>query len=776
MPNVSVEVRIRPNSRNVIEFSNNKITVGSKIYTFSKVHNRISQNLLFNTSVTPFVERFISGENCTILAYGQTGSGKTYTMGLSHLENVGDKGIIQNSLEMMFKRGLKLSCSFIEIYNENIYDLMNEARIPLNLRQGYGDINIVGLKETEISTFGEVMTVLRRGNENRTTKTTKMNLESSRSHAMLIITLKQNINGKDIESKMTFVDLAGSERLKRSECTGNTAKESISINSGLLSLGNVINALYLKKPHIPFRDSKLTRILEKCLNGYVLLIACVSGLQDDIFETMNTLKYASRAALISLNKKVYIENDKDKQIILNLKKEISGLKDENNRLRAMLNTTAYSNEKILMHPMVIELMNRLKKYESNMNFSDNNFNINIKNTDENINIKNIDENINISNINNIKNFSNDINTKNTDENNVKKDILVNIKNIELNSNIKTDTNKDITTDITTETQSNIENPFIKNENGQRKRTRVVSFNLEPRTKSVLFTPLKECYKASFRLIEKFEDQSSLSFLYHKSCLIFNTIDSKIKSIENNTLIQNDIASDESIRCLYSYKDTLFYTSRSLLKRVSDSGRSLPVYAYKNAITAIFIINNLAFTGHEDGVINILDLNSNKIIYYNKIHNSAIFDIILYEDKFFSCSRDHSVKFNKFIFSSQQFLDDFITLSPPHYDSVGKLLYFKDKCVSLGRDCAIKVWNDNNPFKTVPYAHESWIKCGSSTNRYFVTGCKNGIIKFWDFIDQSVRCIGRIEIGSSVNCVCSIGNEIWIGTQNKKIYKYNIIFD
>ena len=109
MPNVCVEVRIRPNSRNILEFSGNKIVVGSKIFTFSKIHSKTTQSSLFNSSIASFIEKFLNGGNCSILAYGQTGSGKTYTMGLSHKY---ENGIIQNSLEMIFRKEITLiSCN-----------------------------------------------------------------------------------------------------------------------------------------------------------------------------------------------------------------------------------------------------------------------------------------------------------------------------------------------------------------------------------------------------------------------------------------------------------------------------------------------------------------------------------------------------------------------------------------------------------------------------------------------------------------------------------------
>lgn len=952
MPNVCVEVRIRPNSRNVLEFSGNKIVVGSKIFTFSKVHSKVPQLNLFNLSILPFVEKFIGGGNCSILAYGQTGSGKTYTMGLSHRY---EQGIIQYSLDSIFKKGLSLTVSFIEIYNEEIYDLQSQSRLPLSLRAGLNEINIVGLKETLVTSYEEAIEILKRGSESRTTKSTKMNSESSRSHAIFTLSLCQKINDQIVESKLTFVDLAGSERLKRSECVGRQAKEAISINCGLLSLGNVINALYTNKSHIPFRDSKLTRILEKCLIGSTLLIACISGLQEDAFETTNTLKYASRAALISLNEKVHIENDKDKLIILNLKKEISKLKEENNRLRLQAVSRGMKNENIIGHPLVSELFSRLKLYESEEairnllqnldkrenvdNYIDSTvqneifinedkgqniltnkrslLNKNIKNSifssnstslsSDNVNEKrrgfSLYNGHNTSGINlNINNrfTSNDLSTNSinrfkidredldrryestvdnttkilrNDENkkfdglkvitsnqlfdqkikstdntgsqskdvddlkeitsNPSKDLLtsqqlrynsilakassifderidtisyVNNANpeimngitkepisdikydspignvpVELNDqneikqkesgnsinsllpNLNLKTNSKIQQSIITDSH-NIENTCMNDQStNNRKRTRLVSFDLEPKGKSSLFTPLKEIPSVKLTLIDEFENFNAISLLKHNGKLFFNCIDSKIRFYDG----QVDIAvSDDSIRCLYSSSD-LFYSSRSLLKVFHSHGRPLPVFAYKTEISALKIKENLIFTGHDDGTVNILDRRSNELIFNEKLHKSTVFDICIMEDCIYTCSRDHSVKYS--------LMDNlsFTTLSPPHYDTVSSLIPFKDKCVSVSRDSSIKVWNGDRPFKTVPYAHDSWIKSAVTMDNLFMTGCKNGVLKCWNLTDQSIRCVGKIDVGFSINCMTEFDNDVWISCQNKKIQRYSV---
>ncbi|KAI8138138.1 P-loop containing nucleoside triphosphate hydrolase protein [Fennellomyces sp. T-0311] len=204
--------------------------------------------------------------------------------------------------------------SFVEIYNEELIDLLNPAapneRPPITIREDVkGQIYWTGVKEMAVQNADEVMMYLHQGTLNRATGATDMNEKSSRSHAILSITLKQErwMPSKGdagdwviTTSKFHFVDLAGSERLKRTAAEGDRRKEGININGGLLALGNVISVLgdpSKKHAHIPYRDSKLTRLLQDSLGGNAttLMIACVSPAEYNLPETINTLQYASRA-------------------------------------------------------------------------------------------------------------------------------------------------------------------------------------------------------------------------------------------------------------------------------------------------------------------------------------------------------------------------------------------------------------------------------------------------------------------------------------------------
>lgn len=206
----------------------------------------------------------------------------------------------------------KISASFLEVYGEDVHDLLDRDRKSLPLREdSNGGIVIAGLTSRPVGTATAALEVLNEGTMNRTTAATLMNLTSSRSHAVFTINLSQTTrsgNEGDVdvttESQFTFVDLAGSERMKKTGAEGERAREGIKINEGLLALGNVINALAdderlakEKKVHVPYRQSKLTRLLQDALGGnsQTLFLACVSPSDTNASETLSTMHYANRA-------------------------------------------------------------------------------------------------------------------------------------------------------------------------------------------------------------------------------------------------------------------------------------------------------------------------------------------------------------------------------------------------------------------------------------------------------------------------------------------------
>uniref|UniRef100_A0A8C2CA05 Kinesin-like protein n=1 Tax=Cyprinus carpio TaxID=7962 RepID=A0A8C2CA05_CYPCA len=298
-----------------------QVIVGNdKAFTYDYVFDpTIEQEEVFNTAVSPLLSGLIRGYNATVLAYGQTGSGKTFSMGgtyTSEQENESTVGVIPRVIRRIFQEKSKcadceflLAVSYLEIYNEEILDLLctSKDKPIISIREDPKDgIKIVGLTEKEVFTAHEMVGCLELGNSARTVGSTAMNAASSRSHAIFTISLEQRRKGDKgdvMVSKLHLVDLAGSERQKKTKAEGDRLKEGISINRGLLSLGNVISALgdeSKKGTFVPYRDSKLTRLLQDSLGGnsHTLMIACVSPADSNIEETINTLRYADRARKI----------------------------------------------------------------------------------------------------------------------------------------------------------------------------------------------------------------------------------------------------------------------------------------------------------------------------------------------------------------------------------------------------------------------------------------------------------------------------------------------
>ncbi|KAL3340201.1 hypothetical protein AABB24_028698 [Solanum stoloniferum] len=320
-----------------------QVQIGSHVFTFDYVFGSggYASSRIFDECVAPLVDALFQGYNGTVLAYGQTGSGKTYTMGTNYNGEEQTGGVIPMVMNTIFSRAeamkesteLLIRVSFIEIFKEEVFDLLDQnaiafcktdgaakptggpARVPIQIRETvHGGITLAGVTEAEVRTKEEMACFLLQGSVARATGSTKMNSQSSRSHAIFTISLEQkklsncssgstNDDGDDILcAKLHLVDLAGSERAKRTGADEMRLREGIHINKGLLALGNVISALGDDKKrkegaHIPYRDSKLTRLLQDSLGGNskTVMIACVSPADTNAEETLNTLKYANRA-------------------------------------------------------------------------------------------------------------------------------------------------------------------------------------------------------------------------------------------------------------------------------------------------------------------------------------------------------------------------------------------------------------------------------------------------------------------------------------------------
>ena len=406
--NITCYVRCRPlNSRelelnaNCIEISKDKKSISLKNYDHNYTYDKIfpaetDQKTIFQEIGLPLVKKFLSGYNSTIFAYGQTGTGKTHTI-IGPLESLFDDknenfGLIPNILSFLFEQkeeakkiikestkekvekvDYNLSCSCIEIYNEQLIDLLNnntqfdKADEILKIREDpKKGMYIENLTEQEISSAKKAKELLISGFKNRHVASTSMNRESSRSHLIYTLFLSTEIELGDgviigRSSRMHLVDLAGSERQKYTNTQGQRIKEAGNINKSLSILGNVINAVIEfnegKTKFVPFRDSKLTYYLKDSIGGNskTVIIGNISQSYIQINETQSTLNFIQRAKMIK-NKAKIVENVND--IVKMLQNEIKNLKQTNEDLNKKIEDLIKENEE---QKKSMELMNKKNK-------------------------------------------------------------------------------------------------------------------------------------------------------------------------------------------------------------------------------------------------------------------------------------------------------------------------------------------------------------------------------------------------------------------------------
>jgi len=354
--------------QNIILISGTKITINgidtqheSKDFTFDFCYGPDSaQNTVYVDVGQPMLQQALDGFNATVFAYGQTGSGKSFSMmGTDSDPNL--KGIIpqlnddlfvklQEKLFVMREKAEKdnsnaktkfmVSVSFLEVYNEEIKDLLNPSDRKLKIhehpKQG---IYVEDLCELVVRDSKDLLKLIYQGNAVRRVAATKMNEESSRSHSVFTIKIEQQTvtelaggvtREQTIKAKLNLVDLAGSERAAKTGASGSTLKEGANINLSLMALGNVINMLSegkkLKNKVIPYRDSKLTRLLQESLGGNAAttMIAAISPADYNYSETLSTLRYANRAK--SIANAVTRNEDSNERMIRDLKSQIEELK------------------------------------------------------------------------------------------------------------------------------------------------------------------------------------------------------------------------------------------------------------------------------------------------------------------------------------------------------------------------------------------------------------------------------------------------------------------
>ncbi|CAJ1062116.1 kinesin-like protein KIFC3 [Xyrichtys novacula] len=304
----SVVVTTDPNN----ESSLNVLNKGKdRIFELDKVfHPQATQEEVFQ-EIEPLVTSCIDGYHVCIFAYGQTGSGKTYTMEGS-AENPGiNKQALKQLFNVIEERkdmwSYNVTVSSVEIYNEVLRDLLSKDGEKLDIKinpDGTGQLHVPGLRVIGVKSFQHIKKILAQARRNRITFGTQMNQHSSRSHALLCITVEGTdlASGSKTTGKLNLVDLAGSERVWKSGAEGERLKEAQNINRSLLALGDVIQALRARQTHIPFRNSRLTYLLQDSLGkgSKTVMVVQVSALESNVGETLCSLKFAQRVCKVEL--------------------------------------------------------------------------------------------------------------------------------------------------------------------------------------------------------------------------------------------------------------------------------------------------------------------------------------------------------------------------------------------------------------------------------------------------------------------------------------------
>jgi chromosome segregation ATPase len=315
-------------------------------WTFDAVvNNTCTQKDIFSQFIAPMVDSVLEGFNATVFAYGQSGSGKTHTM-TGKLDDEDLKGIIPRTFEHVFhnikeqqrnhpKRVFSLSCTFVELYNGKIHDLLSRGQVPLAVKENKDKTFFVqGVQQPQVKFPEDLTRHMEEGTERRRVASTDLNADSSRSHSLftLIVDMVDSDddgNTRSVTSKYNLVDLAGSERQSKTGAAGDTLKEGCNINLSLSALGTVIDTLVKGKGHVPFRSSPLTMLLKDSLGGSskTVMFANIGPSEHNLSETVSTLRFADRAKQIK-NKPVVNLDSKDQKI--------QELTDQVNELREKL--------------------------------------------------------------------------------------------------------------------------------------------------------------------------------------------------------------------------------------------------------------------------------------------------------------------------------------------------------------------------------------------------------------------------------------------------------
>eukprot|EP00899_Mesostigma_viride_P014683 jgi/Mesvir1/23215/Mv22674-RA.2 len=391
---VRVTVRVRPPTEDEIaahggktvvdtDVENGKLTVlrrGGVVevneYTMDAVlPPSCTQGDVYLHAAKPVVEDVLQGYNGTVMAYGQTGAGKTYTLSSVNAASV---GIIPRATAEVFvaaqmdeEYDYRMFMSYIQIYMEMIQDLIRPENQNMQIREGDNGVYIEGVEEVEVSGVEDCLKLIQLGERNRVFAFTKLNAHSSRSHAIVMLSVEKRLKkefshrqtasqrNKVIIGKLFLVDLAGSERLKKSGSQGQRASEAKSINLSLTVLGKCINARAMGESHIPFRDSKLTRLLQESLGGNAKtsLIINIAPCPEHADETINSLMFGQRAMKVKTRAIVNEEVDY-RQLSENLQNELD---THDERLHTMEAIVLTKEEELAVAYAKVQLFEEEKK-------------------------------------------------------------------------------------------------------------------------------------------------------------------------------------------------------------------------------------------------------------------------------------------------------------------------------------------------------------------------------------------------------------------------------
>ena len=647
----------------------------NKIFIFDNVFIGSANNeMVFNESIKSMIDKIIEGYNSTALAYGVTGTGKTYTIFGDLSNNFKDEGIIFKACDYLFEKievnktgdninnniDYYIKILYIEIYNEIVKDLINENSTSLMIVEDpQKGVICPNAKEIIINDSIELKKIINEGNKRRTMASTNQNQFSSRSHAILQMTLEKKIKKSEDNyeiyfSKFLVVDLAGSERgMER----GKRREEGVNINKSLFTLGSCLNILSEKSnmgKFVPYRDSKLTRLLKDSLGGNILtvMLACISPCPYNYDETLSTLNYAFKAKKITKKvmkniKEIDINNLQYKEMIDTLKNEISQLK------KIIKNQELKLKEKIIN-----DKEEDINKENININENENNdktLYINNKEIVETIEIHGKKDSLNLRSFldnNNILDLkeSNEIIMSNTEkENFYKKKEIQAILNINKEENINEE-------DINIDFHNNYIQKLINNDfdiNTLKNQIDIIK-----RDKYLLEKYLERENNKDEKIINKY---NSIKLIYDKYIEIIN--EKLVESIEQNMIYNFNIkeitelnkANTDKIKELEQYKLEKDDNNEKISEEINYTNKNIiENNTQKEQIYESIKKNNKQKDELKKLLLNLLENKTNSMNKY--IH------ILQEKDKLFKITKEYEKQIENYVKIQKQKDEDMIKIN------------------------------------------------------------------------------------------------------------------